>query len=294
MTGGATRSADPGGRETVVLTRGDQCAEIAVCGAQALSWHVAGRDVLWTASHPAYAPGKAVRGGIPVVFPWFGAYTLGERSGELPPHGFARERDWRLTALGDGPRAAFELRADDASRAVFPHEFRAELEFALDGAADDAGLRITMRVHNEGADTMVFEQALHTYFAVGDVRSAEVRGLENVSFAEHAALPEAAWDCAAPLRFRAETDRVFQGVPPRLELHQPALRRRVRLDAGHAASAIVWNPWIEKTKRLSQMALDDWQTFCCIETANARDNAVRLPPGASHVMSLRLTVAPLA
>ncbi|MCA8968082.1 MAG: hypothetical protein KDC48_24585, partial [Planctomycetes bacterium] len=175
--------------------------------------------------------------------------------------GFARERDWQVSALREGPAVRFELHADDASRAFFPHEFRAELDFALDGDGADAGLRISMHVHNEDAEEFVFEQALHTYFAVGDVGSAEVRGLEGVACVEHAALPEASWDRAAPLRFRAETDRVFQDTPPRIELLAPALQRRVRLDAEHAGSAIVWNPWIEKTKRLSQMALDDWQTF---------------------------------
>ena len=280
---GVTMCEDPGGRDAVRLAHGEQQVLIARTGAQVLSWQTAHGDVLWTASAPAYDAGKPVRGGVPVVFPWFGDHAT---DADKPAHGFARSRDWQL--VGTAPSAVtFALRDDDDSRALWPHAFSLELEVALTDA-----LRITMRCHNPSDVTFRFEQALHTYFSVGSVHEASVHGLEGVQVTEHARRPEGAWDRQAPLRFRAETDRVFQQTPDEIRLQAPALARAVTLRSRGARSAIVWNPWLEKTASLSQMLADDWQTFCCIETANCKENAVTLAPGERHEMTLTLTVDP--
>ena len=105
---------------------------------------------------------------------------------------------------------------------------------------------------------------------------------------ETATAPEANWDRAAPLRFRAETDRVFHGTPDRIELRAPSLRRTVTLASQNARSAIVWNPWPAKTAKLSQMAADDWKHFCCIESANVKAHALSIAPGGSHTLDLTI------
>jgi len=279
---GVTTSKDPGGREAVLLRSGEHEVTISRTGAQVLSWQTAHGDVLWTASAPAYQPGKPVRGGVPVVFPWFGDHAT---DADKPAHGFARSRDWQIVAT-ENASVTFALRDDQASRALWPHEFSLELEVALSDQ-----LRITMRCHNPSQQPFTFEQALHTYFAVGDVHEASVHGLEGVEVTEHAREPEGDWDRQAPLRFRAETDRVFQQTPDQITLRAPALAREVTLHTSGARSAIVWNPWPNKTARLSQMLADDWRTFCCIESANCKQNAVTLQPGQRHEMTLVLSVA---
>mgnify|MGYP002624243293 FL=1 len=281
---GVTRTEDPGGRPAVALDGRGGRAVVATTGAQVLSWHAPDGDVLWTASEPEYAPGKPVRGGVPVVFPWFGEH---HGAPDLPAHGFARALAWEVVGAGAGPRVVLAVTDDPDTRRMWPHAFR--LELAVDLAR---GLELALTVTNTGDDPCTFEEALHSYFAVGDVRTASVHGLEDVPCVEHARDPEEAWDPAAPLRFRAETDRVFQGVPDELVLRAPALGRDVRLTTQDARSAIVWNPWPKKTARLSQMAPDDWQRFCCIESANVREHAVTLAPGTRH--TLRLTLASAA
>ena len=276
---GVTLTRDPGGRAAVELTRGDDRVVIARTGAQVLSWRRGDEDALWTASDPAYADGAAVRGGVPVVFPWFGDHS---EDPEKPAHGFARSCEWRVVDVAPAA-VTFALGDDEQTRALWPRAFHLELEVALDDA-----LHIKMRVFNPSGEPLCFEQALHTYFAVGDVRSASVHGLEDVPVTEHARAPEADWDPSAPVRFRAETDRVFQGAPDRMTLQAPALGRQVDLQTSDARSTIVWNPWPAKTARLSQMAPDDWQTFCCVETANCKENTVTLAPGARHEMALTL------
>ncbi len=283
LAAGVTRIKDPGGRDALQLACGDHTAVVSMLGAQVLSWRTAGGDVLWTASNAKYEAGKPVRGGVPLVFPWFGDHPSDKGR---PAHGFARNLEWRLVHANPGPEVVLETTDDDSTRALWPHAFRLRLSISV---ADT--LRLVLTVENPGEQPFTFEEALHTYFAVGDVKTATVHGLEGVPFTETAAAPEAKWDPKQPLAFRAETDRVFQGTPDKLELRAPSLSRSVLLKSRDAKSAIVWNPWPEKCARLSHMAPDDWTKFCCVETANVRTNAVKLGAGEAHRMSLTLTCA---
>lgn len=282
---GLAWTTDPGGRPAVRLRSGDDDVLVSTTGAQLLSWHHRGQDVLWTASSPEYATRKPVRGGVPIVFPWFGDHPTDPRGAA---HGFVRNLPWRFVGAGPGPRVAFAVGDDATTRTLWPHAFALRATFAL-----DRGLSIAITITNPSAEPWPAELALHTYFAVGDVHTATVHGLAGVPCTEHAKEPEPSWDRSAPIGFRAETDRVFQGTPPEIELRTPALRRAVRLHSPAARSAIVWNPWPTKTARLSQMRADDWRRFVCIETANVKENRMLLPPGGTATLTLQLTTATL-
>lgn len=281
LPSGITRTQDPGGRAAFRLDGPGGSAMIALSGAQVLSYRDAQGDVLWTASNSEYVPGKPVRGGVPLVFPWFGDHPTDKK---LPAHGFARSLEWRLAEATAGPSIVLATQDDATTRALWPHPFA--LRFAIDLRA---GLRMELTIHNTGSTPLRCEEALHTYFAVGDIQQASVHGLEGVPFTETASAPEAQWDQQQPLRFRAETDRVFHGAPDRLEVRAPALHRSITLQSTNARSAIVWNPWPAKTARLSQMAADDWQRFCCVESANCKQHVLELAPGEKHTLSLVIT-----
>jgi glucose-6-phosphate 1-epimerase len=283
LPAGITRATDPGGRPALRLQRDDDVVLVSFVGAQVLSWHHRGRDVLWTASKAEYLPGKPVRGGIPVVFPWFGDHPTDPRQ---PAHGFVRNQTWRLAAAAAGPEITLATSDDATTRSTWPHEFGLQLRIWL-----DAGLHVELTIENRTSSPLPCEEALHTYFAVGDVHTASVHGLEGVAVTEFAREPETGWDDRTPIRFRAETDRVFQGVPDRIELRTPGLGGSTALQTRNARSAIVWNPWPAKTARLSQMVADDWQRFVCIESANVKQQRLHLAPGALHTMALSLTRA---
>ena len=255
---GVTHIQDPGGRDALQLEGPGGRVVVALTGAQVLSWYTGRGDVLWTASHPQFQDGKPVRGGVPLVFPWFNRHPTDE---QLPAHGFARNTEWKIAAMREGPAIVLATQDNDATRKMWPHAFR--LEFAVE--LSDA-LRLALTIENKGEEAFRCEQAMHSYWHVGDIQQASVHGLEGVPFTEHASEGEPDWDPAAPLRFRAETDRVFQGTPDDITLQAPKLERTVKLHSENARSTIVWNPWPAKTARLSQMDLDDWQHFCCIET----------------------------
>lgn len=280
LPNGVVRCTDTGGREALCLRRGGDEVLVSRLGAQVLSWHRGGRDVLWTASKAEYLPGKPVRGGVPLVFPWFGDHPT---DAKLPAHGFVRNLSWRLAAATAEPSITLEVGDDATTRAMWPHPFRLRFEVRLGTA-----LQLALTIENCGATAFSCEHALHTYFGVGAVDTASVHGLEGVTCAEFAKEPEVNWDQRAPLRFRAETDRVFQDVPARIELRAPALARTTTLTTSGARSAIVWNPWPNKTARLAQMAADDWRSFVCIESANVKERAVTLAPGASHTLALTI------
>lgn len=280
---GVTKTRDAGGREAFAVSGPAGRVLVATLGAQVLSWQSPRGEVLFTGSTAEHVPGKPVRGGIPLVFPWFGDHATDKK---LPAHGFARTQTWQFAGAGPGPTLTLTTTDDAASRALWPHPYRLSFTVAM---TQQPTFRLV--VENPGTTPFRCEQALHTYFAVGDVHSASVHGLAGVPYTETAVAPEGPWDTAAPLRFRAETDRVFHGTPARIELHAPALQRRVGLTTRGARSAIVWTPWPTKAARLSGLGADDWQRFCCIESANVRQHAIELAPGGRHELELVLDLA---
>lgn len=286
---GVEQVSDPGGRAAYLLQGPGGRVRVTRLGAHIQSWAPLGRaEVLFLGSLASYGPGVATRGGIPIVFPWFG-----DRPGrpELPAHGFARIREWTLIAAGPGPSLTLGMRSDAQTEAAWPHVFEAELRVSVETV-----LEVTMTVRNTGAVPFEFEEALHTYFAVGEVRTATVHGLEGVPYVEQAKRPQMAPQPDGPVVFEAETDRVFQDVPDGIELRAPALERVVELVTKGARSAIVWNPWSEKGSSLGQLEPTDWETFVCVESANCKTGAVTLGPGESHRLDLqiraRMTGAP--
>lgn len=283
LSPGISRTTDPGGRDALVLAGPGGRVRVTRTGAHVQSWEAPGHgELLFTSADASYAPATATRGGVPVIFPWFGSARAAEG---LQPHGFARVREWALAATRPGPTATLRLDDDEQTRATWPHAFRAELEVSV---AD--GLRVALAVTNTGAAPFTYEEALHTYFAVGDVRRATVHGLEGVPFTEFATAPQASPRADAPVTFEAETDRVYQGTPDLLELRCPALGRVVRIHTSGARSAVVWNPWHAKAAAMSQMRGDEWTRFVCVESANCKAGALRLAPGETHTMTLTLRV----
>jgi len=280
---GVFPTRDPGGRAALRLRHGRHSALIALCGAQVLDFRDGDTDLLWTAGAASYLPGKPVRGGIPLVFPWFGDHPTDTGK---PAHGFARNLDWQLAQATAAASIELVTDSNTATLRLWPHHFRLRFGAAL----QDAGLELFLQATNTDAAPWRGELALHSYFAVGDVHTASVHGLENVPFTEHAAAPAAGIDPMVPLRFTAETDRIYQGVPPRIAIAAPALDRRLLLES-NASSAIVWNPWAAKAARLPQLAAGDWQHFVCVESGDVRQAAWTLQPGESRRLTLRMAAA---
>jgi glucose-6-phosphate 1-epimerase len=243
------------------------------------------RPVLWMSERSWFEPGKPIRGGIPICFPWFG------QSGPAgaPAHGFARLRSFELTSAeltDDGAvRLCLSLMDDAEGRALYPHSFRAELR-----ATFSETLELAFRVVNMGQAEMRHTEALHTYFAVSDVRHVAVRGLAGAPYSDHVGGITEHVDGDEAIRFVAETDRVYTSKSSTM-IEDPGFGRRIIVEKSGSDSTVVWNPWIAKAARMPDYGDDEWPGMVCIETANARASVVTLAPGAAHELALRLVCA---
>jgi glucose-6-phosphate 1-epimerase len=260
-----------------VVSRGGMTGEVFLQGAQVNAWQPPGaQPVIFTSSHAVFAPGKAIRGGVPVIFPWFGPHPSDPAA---PQHGVVRAAAWQLDNV--------EQDSDAVTLA---------LSVALDGFAltcrvsFGTELRIALAARNTSNNALDFEEALHTYFAVSDVERVSVSGLEGSGFIDKTAGMQRRPPSGAPLSLAKETDSVYLDTPGRLVIHDPAWRRRIVIEKSAAASTIVWNPWPEKAAAMADLGADNWRGMLCVETGNVADNRVRLAPGTAHEMTTRITL----
>lgn len=234
--------------------------------------------VLFLSRHSLFAADKPIRGGVPVIFPWFGPRA---DHPESPAHGFARTAEWQVESLsedGDGViTAAFRFTADDRTRALWPHDFRLGYRVAI-----GRSLTLTFEVQNTSTESFTFEDALHTYLAVTDVRQTSTTGLENAEYVDKTDAFRRKSQGPEPIRITQETDRIFENTRKACVLDDPGLRRQITVDKSGSQTTVVWNPWTAKAAALADFGDDEWPRMLCIETANAGANAINLAPGKTH------------
>jgi glucose-6-phosphate 1-epimerase len=260
-----------------VVSQGGMTGELVLQGAQVTAWRPSSaKPVIFTSSHAVYAPGKAIRGGIPVIFPWFGPHPTDPKA---PQHGWARTAAWQL----DNVEAADDAVAFDLSLAGDDFALAYRVVFG-------AVLELRLAAHNISAKPASFQEALHTYFAVSDVERVAVLGLEASTHIDKTANMARVPGAGTLLKLTKETDSVYLDVPDRLTIHDPAWERRIVIDKAGAASAIVWNPWPEKAAAMADLGADNQRGFICVETGNVADDDISLPPGATHEMTTRISL----
>lgn len=265
-------------------------ASVALYGAQPLTFQPHGAPpLLWLSEQAVYAPGKAIRGGIPLCWPWFGPHPSDL---SLPAHGFVRTRVWQVLSASGAPGGATALRLgltdDDASRALWPHPFELELALLVGGA-----LQLELLVRNTGEAPLSFSGALHSYFTVGDVAQIAVGGLDGAEYLDQTDAMRRVRQ-SGPVRFAGEVDRIYLDTEAECAVEDPSLGRTIRVAKSGSRSTVVWNPWAEKARRLADMADDAYRGMVCVETANAAEDAVTLAPGAEHRLLVRIAATPLA
>ncbi len=288
-SGPATINALNRGELTVFRLAGAHSTlEVAQQGAHVLNWTIPGTPpVLFLSPHSGFVRGKAIRGGVPVIFPWFGPKSGDSRAAQ---HGFARARDWQLETTSvapDGAVATLHLTDDEDTRAAWPHAFSARLV-----AAAGKQLRIALEIRNTGAAAFIFEAALHTYLAVSDIRRVSVRGLEGTGYLDKVGGNVRRREGQSTLTFTGETDRVYLDTASACTVDDPGWKRRIVVAKAGSRSTVVWNPWFEKARGMNDLGETAWTGMVCIETANAGDDARTLAPGDSHVLEAVLAVEP--
>lgn len=261
-------------------------------GAHVFAWRPDGaRPVIWMSREAVFAPDAAIRGGVPICFPWFGA---GPDGALAPAHGFARLNPWRRVGVNDETAAQGRLTVDYAfdhaaagPQPDFPHRFAAELRVVF---APDY-LQIDLVVKNTGDAPFACEAALHTYLAVGDARGVTLDGLDGAPFIDKAAeAPAREAVQQGVLALVGETNRIYASEAA-VTVVDPAWERRLVVTKGGSAQTVVWNPWIDRAKAMADFGDDEWTGMVCVEAAAIGERALRLSPGASHRLWQRVALA---
>ena len=271
-----------GGLPKINVTSKNSTAEIYLNGAHVTGFQKNGEPpLIFTSAKSFFAPGKAIRGGVPICFPWFGGREGG------PSHGFARITEWQLVNTSASPAGAVTL------------------QFALPGISGQSpwnSLRtqfvvtvsdtLTMELitANESCDgTLEIENCLHTYFQVGDIGAVSVTGLQGASYIDNAGDGHGALktDGEPVLRIARETNRLYQDTAVPVEIRDENLKRTIRVEKSGSASTVVWNPWT------TQKLPDDFdpaehKNMVCVESGNVKHNKISLRPGQTSALKVVL------
>lgn len=258
-------------------------AEVALYGAHVLSYRLTGHaPLLWlAASYKGIKQGEAIRGGIPVCWPWFG--PSGKQG--LPSHGFVRTLFWSVTGTEtdkDSTAVTLSLVSSPETLALWPHDFRLNLTVTVGKTLD-----VELETVNDGKEPFAITEALHSYFSIKDISDILVTGLDGEPYIERA--PGGADSVqSGAIAFSGETDRIYPRHSGSSIINDNGAGRRIFVGKDGSAATVVWNPWTAKAARLGDIAGDEWRRFVCVETANAGGEPITVNPGESHKIVARL------
>ncbi len=264
-----------GGLSFIEVNNGLATALISIYGGQVLAFqptHEA-EDLLFLSKKAYYQDGKAIKGGIPICWPWFGPHpTDSTRSA----HGFARNRFWHVVgteALASGATKIVLGFADGPeTQSLWPHRFEMAIAIVVGPT-----LSLELITRNTGTESISITQAFHTYFNVGDISQVQVLGLENTTYIDKVdnSLEK---QQQGPVMIAAEVDRIYRSSNE-LVIDDPGLGRKIRISSEGNQTAVVWNPWSEITAKMADLEDNDYHRFLCVETTNAAEDVVEIPAG---------------
>ena len=256
-------------------------------GAHATSWKPRGTDeVLFVSSKSQWQDGRAIRGGVPICFPWF-ANRAGDPT--APAHGFVRTKAWQLESIVEDEGAvtiSMSTQSDGTTRKWWPADFR-----LVHRATFGSELTLELLLTNTGRTPLRFEEALHAYLKIGDIRYIRLHGLDGTHYLDKTDLGREKVQEGA-ITIVSETDRVYLDTQGPVDLKDPELSRRIRVVKENSRTTVVWNPWSEKAKAFSDLGDEEWRRMVCVETSNVGHFAVDLAPGQQHRMKAILHAEP--
>jgi len=264
-------------------------ATIALQGAHLIAWQPHGeRPVIWLSAATKFTQGKAIRGGIPVCWPWFGPHVC---EPSFPAHGFARTGPWEVVSVeseaDDATQLLFRLIPSETTHSQWPHATPLEIRIVVGN-----GLAIDLITKNIGASPVTIGEALHTYFAVSDVQKIKVLGLDGCAYIDKIDSGQQKRQ-SGPVTFASEVDRVYLDSTSDCLIEDPGFARRIRVAKQGSRSTVVWNPWVEQAKKLGDLGEKGYLGMVCVESANAADDMVTIAPGNEHRLAVRYSVEPL-
>lgn len=267
----------------LILVETELChAVIAIQGAHVIEFTPKQQSpLLWVSPKVEYKSGKAIRGGVPICFPWFGENQLDKTQ---PSHGFVRNRDWQLTNASAQANGEVELTlsfsSDETTYSLFPYHFKAVYKISLGRT-----LKLALTVNNESDKTMPVSFALHSYHPVKDLATTQVEGLHWTSFLDNTQSYQAHIQ-QGPVEFNGEVDRIYLNVPTEQIIRtEPA----IKLASTSCKSAVVWNPGFDKADSMGDLGGENYQEFVCVERGNAFSDSWYLAANEAKTAELEIS-----
>ena len=264
-------------------------AVISLYGGQVLSYtHGDAEDLLFLSDKAFYEKGKAIKGGVPVCWPWFGADPEGKGR---PAHGFARNSLWQLESTeqmtNGSTKLVICLLPNETSREIFSYEFKLSLSVVV-----GKELALELTTNNTDDRPLPITQALHTYFSVNNIDDVAVKGLDGKAYLDKAKSNIGAENKTqkGDVVFGGEVDRIYLDVPDDLKITQKNSVKVTAIHSGHNKTAVVWNPWKELCEQSADLKPDDYKRFVCVETANAADDVITIMPGDIFTLGVAYSI----
>lgn len=269
-------------------------ATIFLQGAQLAEYKRAGETpLIWLSEACEYKSGQSLRGGIPICWPWFGDLKRNPQAvqdqvniAEPPAHGLVRTREWELVDVErhDSETTQVTLQLEYLPDDCWPQHAVLRAVYTIGPKLD-----VQLTVKNLGAQSFCFTSALHSYFCVSHINQVSVIGTEGATYLDTLEGWAAKTD-EGSVTIGAEVDRVYQNLGDTVALADNGLKRKVSLSQRNLPDLVMWNPWIEKGKRLSNFKDCDYQRMLCLESAHLLENQVCLQPNDSHEAALQISV----
>ena len=262
-------------------------AVVSIYGAHVLNFIPTGRaDVLWNTSKSIFQKGKAIRGGIPLCWPWFGPHPS---DATKPAHGFARISMWTIESTGithtGDIQLTLQINASAKTEEFWPYAFSATLTITIGKA-----LHVELAITNTGNEDFTYTDALHSYIHVGDASQITIEGLQGVSYYDYTDQNALKQQMEALTTIRKEENRRYVDTASTCIIHDPVLGRNIQVTKVGSNTTVVWNPWVETAKTFVDMQDEDYKTMICMEAANAFDETITLAPMKSHRLATSLSI----
>lgn len=264
-------------------------AVISLYGGQVLSFQPQDQaeDLIFLSRQSEYVDCKAIRGGIPVCWPWFGPDPKGL---QRPNHGFVRNHFWQLAKtemLGSGgTKVSLQFKESFKQENTWRQPFTLMLDITI-----EADLRLELTTHNTGDKPFSITQAFHTYFRIGDIERVKVHGLEGCDYFDK--LDQGRQKTQHNVvAINQEVDRVFVDVGKDLILEDPVLQRRILINSPNTSTAVVWNPWADTCRKMSDLADDAYRQFVCVEAGNIAFDLIQIQPGQPFSLQANYSLLP--
>jgi glucose-6-phosphate 1-epimerase len=259
-------------------------SEISLYGAHVLSFRPKGKDeLLWMSENSFFEEGKAIRGGIPICFPWFGPIADNPK---LPIHGFARLSNWNLEEIADlndySTKIVLGLTSNDFTRNIWPFEFSAKLIVVIGNS-----LNVSLQYKNTGKTKFTCTDALHTYFKVSDIERIQIEGLKNTSYYQGFSDAKLIQK-EEHLLLANEENRRYIDTTNECTIVDKVLNREIKVAKTGSKVTVVWNPW-DASANIADFTATGYKTMVCVEAANTYTDIVTLQPGEEFCISTTIS-----